>query len=122
MEWLLGTVLIPLVALAYQQGWIPPKCEVTHVHPCKNALLARIFVSDDSPRMPRFIIRHMVAKYKNDGFKIVRLAFSREFILGQEVIWKGKVSDGSIQECVLMAKPNAQPVAAADARKSGSRG
>ena len=103
----LSGVLVPIVGIAYQQGWIPPKYHTPDSHPCKDPCLAKIFGTDDSPRRPQFIIRYMIPKYEHDGFKIVRLAFGREFRFGREIVWTGKVSDGSIKETVLMAKPAA---------------
>ena len=52
----------------------------------------------DGPCEPRMIIRYMVPEYEGKGYEVVRLED------GRECIWTGKVSDGSLRECVLMGK------------------
>ena len=52
------------------------------------------------PRLPRLVIRYMVPQYESNGFEIVRTDD------GEECVFVGKVSDGTIQEQVLMAKCN----------------
>jgi len=98
-------LLISGLALAYQQGWIPSKYVVADFHPEKDPLLLKIFGPPPFPRKPRFIIRYMVPQYKRDQYRIVRVGFGGEFKFGRECIFTGKVSDGSIQEQVLMALP-----------------
>ncbi len=111
MELLIGlaSLVLTALAIALQQGWIPPKYEMADSHPLRDPTTEKIFgpasVFDHSPRQARVVVRHMVPKYKAEGFKIVRIVFGREFSLGRVCVWRGKVSDGSIQECVLMAKP-----------------
>jgi len=102
---LLLLIFVAFVVLAYQMRWIPPKYQVADLHIAKNPLLVKIFGSENSSRKPRFIVRHTIAQYKKDGFKVVRLAFGCEFCFGRECTWTGKISNGSIQETVLMALP-----------------
>lgn len=98
-------VVLAFISIAYQQGWLPQKYEVADVHPTKDPLLAKIFKTDDSSRKPRFIIRYEVPEYKSKGYKIIRIAFGQESLIGRECIWVGKVNDGTVQETVLMALP-----------------
>lgn len=50
------------------------------------------------PSLPRMVVRYDVPQYEGTGWEIIR------FSDGRECVWTGKVSDGNIQECVLMAK------------------
>lgn len=100
------TVFIAILTFLYQRGILPPKYEMSDIHPMRDPVTVKLFLSNDGiDRLPRCILRHDVPKYKQDGFKIIRIFLGREFPLGGECIWRGKVSDGSIQDCVLMAKP-----------------
>ncbi len=111
MEVVIGIagLVVALLALAFQQAWLPPKYEMADSHPLQDPVAAKIFgpasVFQQSPRQARVVIRHMVPGYKAEGFRVVRVAFGRESSLGRICVWRGKVSDGSIQECVLMARP-----------------
>jgi len=102
-------LVISAMALAFQRGWLPPKYHMADSHPLEDPVTAKIFgpasVFDHSPRKARVVPRYLVPKYRADGFKPVRVAFGREFRFGRQVVWTGKVSDGSIQECPLMARP-----------------
>lgn len=97
---------IAILAFLYQRGILPPKYRMSDVHPMEDPVTVTLFSGEGGvDRLPRCIIRYEVPKYKADGFKIVRIAFRREFLFGQECVWIGQVSNGSVQECVLMAKP-----------------
>jgi len=63
-----------------------------------TARLAANIGGISGPSLPRMVIRYEVPKYEGTGWEIVQLDD------GRECLWTGKVSDGSIQECVLMAK------------------
>ena len=105
----IASLMLAVLALALQQGWLPRKYEMVDSHPLRDSKIEPIFgpasVFDTSPRAARVVARDMMPKYKSNGFKVVRVAFGREFPFGRVCVWRGKVSDGSIQECVLMARP-----------------
>ena len=63
-----------------------------------TAVLVNTMGGLDGPCKPRMVIRYMVPEYEGNGFVVIR---SED---GRECVWTGKVSDGTIQECVLMAK------------------
>ena len=101
-------LIIAAAALGYQQGWIPPKYRLPGTDLMTDPLTRNLFGPperfENHPRKPLVVIRNMVPLYERDGFRIVRVLFGRECILGRELTWTGKVSDGSIQELVVMAK------------------
>ena len=103
------SIILAGLALAFQQGWLPRKYKMVDSHPLRDPKTERIFGPasefDNSPRAARVVARHMTPQHESDGFKVVRIAFGREFRFGQTCIWRGKVSDSSVQECVLMARP-----------------
>ena len=125
MEIFIGLAGVVLVALgiALQQDWLPPKYEMADSHPLRDPRTEPIFgpasVFDHSPRAARVVPRYALPKYKADGFEPVRIAFGRECRLGRLCIWRGKVSDGSIQECVLMARPRGSTAAPVNPPLSG---
>jgi len=115
VETLIGIAGLALgaLALALERGWLPPKHHMVDPHPMQDPLAARVLgppaAFEQSPRMPRVVVRHMLPQYEADGFRVVRVAFGREFRWGRECVWTGKVSDGSVSECVLVARPAASP-------------
>jgi hypothetical protein len=105
---LLGLVLAALT-LAFQQGWLPPKYHMAAADPYEDPVTAKVFgpvmLRDVTGRKPRVVLRYMVPQYEADGFRVVRILAGREFRWGRECHWTGRVSDGSVQTCVLMARP-----------------
>lgn len=58
-----------------------------------------------SPRRARVVLRHLVAKYKADGFRGVRLAFGRECRSGLRCTWEGKSNGDAVERGIFMARP-----------------
>ena len=112
--WTAAGVLVALIALGNQAGWFPPKYHMADANPLNDKLTLKIFgppeIAARSPRLAQVVPRHEWPKYRDDGFKIVRVAFSREFFIGRECVFVAPKEDGALEERVLVARADGPPI------------
>jgi hypothetical protein len=88
-------------------NWLPHRLapyRMVSANVQEDRITAAIF-GPTSQRCARVILRYMLPQHNADGFKVVRIRGRREARFGRECVWTGTVSDGSVQECVLVARP-----------------
>lgn len=111
----IATIVGVLIVVGRALGWHPLTYEMADSHPLEDPVTERIFgppsVFDHSPRQARTVIRHEMPSHRNKGWREVRILFGRECRFGKLCVWRGKTSDGSIEDCVLMARPPGAPPA-----------
>jgi hypothetical protein len=106
---LIGSVVSPFLFWLFKPDWLrkffglEPKdpYRMTDRDPSKDPITAPIVETlggMGGPRLPIMVARYMIPEYQGKGFEIVPTKD------GRECVFTGKVSDGSIQEMVLMAR------------------
>jgi hypothetical protein len=108
---LIGSLVVPFLFWLFKPDWLrklfglEPKDPYLMVNrdPDKDPITAPIVEAlggMTGPKQPTMVIRYMIPEYRGKGFEIV---LTKD---GRECVFTGKVSDGSIQETVLMARKN----------------
>ena len=112
--WTAMAAVVAFVALGYQAGWLPPQYRMADADPLNDKLTLKIFgppeIAARSPRQAQVVPRHQLPKYRNDGFKVVRVAFGREFLIGRECVHVARREDGTLEDRVLVARADGPPI------------
>lgn len=105
------TLLLALVALGYRAGWFLPKYCMAHADPAQDELTLKLFgpaeTAARSRRQAQVVPRYQLAGYRSDGYKVVRVAFGRETMVGSQCIYPARREDGTLEEQVLVARSSA---------------
>lgn len=108
--WVLMAVLAALVALGYRAGWFLPKYRLTSADPMQDKLTLGIFgppeIAERSRRQVQVVSRYQLSSYRSDGFKVVRVAFGRELLIGSQCVYAARRDDGTWEDQVLVARDN----------------
>lgn len=106
--WAGMALLVALVGLGYRAGWFLPKYRMTKADPMDDNLTRKIFgppeIAARSRRQAQVVARYQLSRYRSDGFKVVRVAFGREFFIGSQCVYAAERDDGTWEDQVLVAR------------------
>lgn len=101
-------LLSAFVALGYRAGWFLPKYRLAHADLLQDKLTAKIFGPPEimvrSWRQAQVVPRYQLSGYRSDGFKVVRVAFGREVLIGSQCVYAAQRDDGTWEDQVLVAR------------------
>lgn len=110
MFWAVMALLVAWVGLGYRAGWFLPKYRMTKADPMHDNLTLKIFgppeIAARSRRQAQVVPRYQLSRYRSDGFKMVRVAFGREFFIGSQCVYAAERDDGTLEDQVLVARGN----------------
>ena len=108
--WAVMALLVAFVGLGYRAGWFLPKYRLTKADPMDDNLTVKIFgppeIAARSRRQAQVVPRYQLSRSRSDGFKVVRVAFGREFFIGSQCVYAAERDDGTWEDQVLVARGN----------------